>query len=151
MILSFYAVDRKPNLLRAVLFQDCAVLFDHLPVRIRDHIIFGESFQKYRTQALAGAASAKSPVEKNLQVAMPLLSEHISTQHSETMNKLASQHTEVLQLLKETRESFTSMLQGNMMFRLSPVVAPARSDSTDMNITSLLKVNQRVVQLVKLI
>lgn len=73
--------ELKSLIFRVVLLQDAAFLYDQLPPRIRHHKIFGETFQQYRTDAIIGAQSSEHPVEMQLQVAMPLLSQQIKTQH----------------------------------------------------------------------
>ncbi|KUF78719.1 Acyl-CoA synthetase family member 2 [Phytophthora nicotianae] len=121
--------------LRVVLLQDCAVLLDDLPAQFRQTSLFGEKFQLFRTQALAGAASATAPIQMQLQNAMPLLSTQISTQHAAVMQKLETRHNEITQLLAQTNNNLTSLLQGDMAFRLVPIDnASASVTSTNINL-----------------
>jgi hypothetical protein len=104
-----------------VLIQDAAVLFDHLPAKLQQHQVFGESFQQYRTQLLTTMQVAQHPVEAQLQVAMPLLAQQMSTQHAAVMDRIVSTHTNTVKLVGQLQGQLTSSLHGDISFRLQPV------------------------------
>lgn len=62
--------------LRKILLQDAAVLYSLLPPSITSHRIFAE-FQQFRHDLLQRMQDSTNPVEKNLLLAMPLLSKQL--------------------------------------------------------------------------
>lgn len=96
--------------LRIVLVQDAAILFEHLPARIRHHKVFGDCFQQYRTNLSAAMLTAQHPVESQLQVAMPLLTEQIRTQHAAVMDKVEARHKDLVNVVQRLEGQLTSFL-----------------------------------------
>lgn len=88
------------QIMRSVILQDCAFLYDLLPVRMRGHAILGPEFQAFRESALGAAQTHTDPVENQLQVAMPFLAQQLTVQYSSISDTIKTQHDQGMQIVQ---------------------------------------------------